>query len=193
MLDQGPLTGDVSPTESPAWRRVRPVWLVLALCVTTFGLYSFYWFYATWRELKEEYRDPAMRPVWHTLAILFVPIYGLFRFHAHFRMIRELADRYGVSTSLSPGWAVIGWLITNAYSNGTLRLLARGIESPFWLDLVFTLIDAGLIVWAQSALNASWKSAATRPTLSRVHPVEWAVMIIGGGIVALSIFGSVAS
>jgi len=97
------------------WRRVRPLWRTVALSVATFGLYCYYWFWATWRELKQETGDEGMKPLGHVLS-LFVPIYQLFRIHAHFRTIRNLVVERSGTQSLglllwSPGIALILVLI----------------------------------------------------------------------------------
>ena len=51
-LPEGPVPLDQPPLLLP-WRRVRPLWRVAALVAATFGLYWFYWYWATWRELKQ--------------------------------------------------------------------------------------------------------------------------------------------
>jgi len=111
-------TSNSGQTETPVrapWRRVRPLWRTVALSVATFGLYCYYWFWATWRELKQETSDEGMKPLGHVLS-LFVPIYQLFRIHAHFRTIRNLVVERSGTQSLglllwSPGIALILVLI----------------------------------------------------------------------------------
>lgn len=102
---------DVEELVPTPWRRVRPLWRTVALTVATINLYWFYWFWATWREVKQETGDNRMRPFGHMLS-LFVPIYQLFRIHAHFRAIRDLvvqrSEVKGVGlVLLSPGIALV--------------------------------------------------------------------------------------
>lgn len=130
-----------------------------------------------------------MHSVWHALAIAFVPIYGYFRFHAHMRIVRELALASGIATSLSPGWAVLVWIVTSSVSSASFRLLLRGIETPLWLDLFVVVVDAALVVWAQSTLNSVWRRLPLGASDFRVHPVEWVMMVLGGLLVLLALAG----
>ena len=92
------------PLVAPAWRRPRPVWLTVALMVATFGLYGYYWLFASWRELKSEADDRTMHPFWHAFGIAIIPIYGWIQFYAHMRAIRRQAILAGTGTTLSPGF-----------------------------------------------------------------------------------------
>jgi len=62
--------------------------VVFLLTIFSLRLYWPVWFGQTWSELKRVVRDPGMNPVAHALS-LFVPIYGLFRIGAHFRVMHE--------------------------------------------------------------------------------------------------------
>lgn len=97
-------TSAASESETHPYR--RPLWLVAALTIATFGLYWFYWVGKSWAEMKREVRDPGMDPIGHTLAMV-VPIYGLFRLHAHFRVLNELLERVGATRRVEPSLAVI--------------------------------------------------------------------------------------
>jgi hypothetical protein len=182
--------GEMSRTAAPSWRRTRPAWLLVMLMFTTFGLYSYYWLFATWRELKKELDDPTMYPFWHTVAITVVPIYSLFRFHAHMRTIRELVSTAGKSTTLSPGLCVIVGIITSAMGRASLRASMRQTDLPIWFDLVATVLDTTVVIWAQSALNIAWHALPHGAPLSRVHPGEWIVMTVGSMLWVLVIIGS---
>lgn len=120
------------------WRRVRPLWRTAALTVATINLYWFYWFWATWRELKQETGDNRMRPFGHMLS-LFVPVYQLFRIHAHFRAIRELVVQRSEVKSvglapLSPGVALVLALV-GAFLirlSADLSFKPGYVDSPWW-------------------------------------------------------------
>jgi len=62
---------------------------ILFMTIASYGLYLFYWYYVTWYYVTwKQYRDSTganAYPVWHALTLL-VPIYGLFRTHAHMRV-----------------------------------------------------------------------------------------------------------
>lgn len=120
------------------WRRVRPLWRTVALTVATINLYWFYWFWATWRELKQETGDNRMRPFGHMLS-LFVPVYQLFRIHAHFRVIRDLVVQRSEVKSvglvpLSPGVALVLALV-GAFLirlSADLSFKPGYVDSPWW-------------------------------------------------------------
>jgi len=169
------------------WRRTRPIWLVVLLSIATFGLYPYWWFYATWRELKLEVDDPRMRPVWHALAIALVPIYNYFRFDALMYLIRERALLASVPNSLHPGWCVVVWIITSAYSTASFRLFLRGAQTPIWVDIAVSAVEGALIAWGQSALNSTWRASTPGSARERVHPVEWAVIGVGAILVGLAL------
>ena len=105
---------------------------MLGLTAVTFGLYQVYWLYVTWKQLASETED-AHYPLWHTLAILFVPIYGLFRLHKHVAVITKLARAQGVDTTLSPLLAVFMWFLSSVLQALTLQLedpgTALGVSS----------------------------------------------------------------
>ena len=126
---------------------------VLGLTAVTLGLYLAYWFYVTWKHLASETED-AHYPFWHAMAILFVPIYGLFRLHKHVALVAKLSRDQGVDTTLSPLLAVLLWLLSSV-----LQFLTLQIEDPATL-LSLTLFALGLLaaflVWVQMPLNAYW-------------------------------------
>lgn len=179
----------VNVAAEAAWRRPRPDWLIVAMSFATFGLYPFFWLYATWRELSVERKDPTMRPVWHALTQA-VPIYGLFRFHAHMRYIRELAESASVQTTLHPLAATMIWFLTSWISNLTFRFSLRGTQSPFLVDLAVIAIDGALVLWGQRTLNRTWAALPGGPAAFKVHVFEWVVLILGGLLLVFAVLGS---
>jgi hypothetical protein len=157
--------------------------LAFALVCLTFGLYAWYWFFDTWREIKRHDGDEAKRPVGHALAML-VPVYGLFRLHAHMRTVAGLVRASGGVTSLSPGTAVVVGIVVNVLcstgSHGKLGLA---------LNLIALLLQGGLVAWAQAALNQAWylhdPQARVRPT----HPGHWVALGIGAIVSILALVG----
>ena len=72
---------------------------ILLMAVLSYGLYLFYWFYLTWKQYRDHTGREAF-PVWHALTLV-VPIYGLFRTHAHVRSFKELMVNSGYFNSHS--------------------------------------------------------------------------------------------
>ena len=127
---------------------------VLGFTVVTFGLYLAYWFYVTWKHLASETEDPHY-PLWHTLAVLFVPIYGLFRLHKHISVVTKLARAQGVDTTLSPLLAVLMWFLSSV-----LQFLTLQMEDPatiLGLTLFALALLAAFLVWVQMPFNAYWE------------------------------------
>ena len=87
---------------------------VLMMSVLSHGLYLFYWYYVTWKQYRDHTR-PEVFPVWHALTLL-VPIYGLFRTHAHMRSFKELMVEAGLATTISAGWAVVLVMVSKTLS-----------------------------------------------------------------------------
>jgi hypothetical protein len=181
----------VDLAHSPFWASPQTVtrerdWthpgLAFALVSLTFGLYSYYWLFNTWRQIKRYDGDEGKRPLGHTLAML-VPIYGLFRMHAHMRTIVELVRSFGGHTTLSPGTCVVLWIVVLG--------LTRESSQPKLglLFLVYALIAGALVAWGQAALNQAWSlndpEARVRPT----HPFTWVILGIGVIATALAFIG----
>jgi hypothetical protein len=167
--------------EVPPWRRPMSTGLLGTLVGLTFGLYAFYWLFSTWKQLKQEQDDPAKHPFWHTLAML-VPIYGLFRFHAHMRAIRDLTRAAGASTNLSPGLALVLWVVLNVVE----RLGGHG-DLGNWVIVASACGEALVFAWAQAALNSAWRALPGGALPARIHPLQWVVLVIGGLLSALAL------
>ena len=140
------------------------------------GLYVFYWFYLTWKQLAAETNE-THHPVWHALT-LFVPIYGLFRVHAHARVIGELATARGLTGYVAPGLAVVLALV----ASGLRWAVFRGGDYGTLIILVVlgTVVWTTLVVLAQAGLNGYWeKSRETILTDARISVGEVVIVVIG--------------
>lgn len=144
---------------------------VLGLTAATFGLYQVYWLYVTWKHLASETED-AHYPLWHTLAILFVPIYGWFRLHKHVALVAKLARAQGVDTTLSPLLAVFMWFLSSVLQALTLQMEDPGTALSITLFALALLVT--FLVWAQMPLNAYWervRSGLRAPPLAVVEVI----------------------
>ena len=150
------------------WRRQRPVWLVCALTVATFGIYLIVWLGATWSEMKRELGDSGMLPWGHALS-QFVTIYGFFRVHAHYRVLNEMLKDIGSGARVAPGLAVIGWILA---SSAILDLVGGGVTS-FLLRL---LLAVWVVGHGQAGLNTYWRALPDRTVPIRIHAAEWAAL-----------------
>lgn len=157
--------GESEKVVSTPWRRVRPLWRTVALVVATFGLYFFYWFGATWDELKQETGKKGMHP-WGHFFSLFVPIYQLFQIYAHFRLIKEvIVQRSGAKSVtpalLPPGVALVLFLLSGFLFRLSAYLSALWAYTgfPWWHGSGLLVLGTLLGVFAfpggppQGALN----------------------------------------
>ena len=156
--------------------------LAFALTCLTFGLFGAYWLCDSWRQIKDHDGDTGKHPVAHTVAMV-VPIYNLFRMHAHMRTIVELVHSFGGRTSLSPGTAVILWIVSGAL----LRLSNR----PH-MDLLYVpslMLEGALVAGGQAALNQAWSLKSPQARVRPTHPGYWVALGIGA---ILSLFAILA-
>ena len=127
---------EAAPTEAgDAW--TVPEGRVLMFTVLSFGLYLLYWMFLTWKQYRDSVARPqtadeqtegVQYPVWHALALL-VPIYGLYRTHAHMSAFRDLMRAQGLSSTISPGWCVAAVLPFTFRALGVVfTLLSVGVD-----------------------------------------------------------------
>jgi hypothetical protein len=152
------------------------------------GLYLFYWFYITWQQYREHTGNRVF-PMWHTLSLI-IPIYGLFRTHAHMRSFKELMHDAGVVCSIAVGWAVILVMVSTLLDNVSLRVnggffnfgevSAAAAFLSALLDLASIAVVVGLLLHVQQNLNRYWAS------LDNVTLVD---LNVGAGEVILAVIG----
>jgi len=129
---------------------------IIVLSILSFGLYFYYWFYLTWKHYRD-YTGTENFPFWHALT-LFVPIYFLFRVHAHVRSFKELMVEGGMTSSLRPGVVVALILLSNLLSIISWRFYYDdSLSNAIVLDIIVVLLNTGLLFWVQTNLNLFWK------------------------------------
>ncbi len=173
---------------APAWRRVRPLWLVLGLTVVTFGLYAIYWLFATWRELHQEWPGESMWPIWHVAAIVLIPGYGFYRLYEHFRSIRDLTDSFALPVAFSPSFCIVVAMATMAAQAFVFALPWAGMPVPLSLELAIVGLEGCVVMLGQAALNAGWQAAPRGAPPARVDAGEWGVLAAGATFLALIAF-----
>ena len=157
---------------------------VLLVSVLSAGLYLFYWFYLTWKQLDSETTDEH-HPVWHALTLV-VPIYGLFRMHRHVAVIKELAVGAELATSLSPGLAVVLLLISNVLGWSSLRITEPVVLMV--LGLLSTALTTALVVVAQGGLNEYWEKVRGADLQNARIGVGEVVFVLLGLVVWVLVF-----
>jgi hypothetical protein len=152
------------------------------------GLYLFYWFYITWQQYRDHTGNRVF-PMWHTLSLI-IPIYGLFRTHAHMRSFKELMLNAGVLCTIAVGWAVVLVTVSTLLDNISLRVnggffnfgevSAGAAFLSALLDLASIAVVLGLLLHIQQNLNRYWAS------LNNVTLVD---LNVGAGEVILAVIG----
>lgn len=160
------------------------------------GLYFFYWFYLTWRQFRDHTGEKAY-PVWHAMTQS-VPVYGLFRVHAHMRCYSELIRSRGLRSTINPMLAVTVIILVNVLSLATWLInlqdqISQG-QAIIALALAIsqTAITVGLLANVQGNLNRYWHAVSTDAGRARVGAGE-VILAIMGSISWLLMFGAVAS
>ena len=97
-----------------------------------------------------------MSPFWHALTPL-VPVYGLFRTHAHFRVMAVLLGASGVPLTVPPRLAVVLALLSGVFGFVAFR---PGVTTPEFVVLMLGSLAAlaRLAARGQSALNGLWRA-----------------------------------
>ena len=184
-----PLTPVAGPAAAPAVTalidaRRRPRAVVALLGLFGSATYAFWWLWMSWRELKRIRGDASMAPFWHAFACFAIPLYGVFRFHAHFRTIDEMNERAGVSVRAGAGIVTLVFFLLLAilYSGLALGYAASatgaGAFSLHPLSLVIVGSAYAFVVRSgQEALNAYYASLSGQSVPQRTHALE--IVFIG--------------
>lgn len=158
---------------------------VVVLTILSGGLYIFYWLYVTWRHYRDHTGETAY-PIFHALSLM-VPVYQLFRLHAHMRVFQELMEARGVPTTLSPLRAVGIYFGVVMLELVALRLSAGGpmiTAAQQSVYLVISVVQVVAITWlivhAQGNINRYWQHRlGSRLAPAPLNLVEAVLVLLG--------------
>ncbi len=171
---------ELIPAAEQAPRR-RPLWLVLALSILSVGFYIPIWFALSWQELKRELADLGMQPAWHGASI-FLPVYGFFQAHRHFRALDAALQRAGATRRVDAFAATVGviiwWLTWTHYSSDPLFIA---------LDAVELAAGTAVIVYGQRALNAYWLARPGPAVEERLVDWDWLALILAASYFSVAL------
>jgi len=162
-----------APQEAPIPRRAEiletlpfriSLTRVLFMSVLSGGGYLVYWYYLTWKQFRD-HTNAMVYPVWHALSLL-VPIYGLFRFYAHFRSFNELMVRQGLPNAIQAGGALLLFVIVGVIDGRAIKAVFFGDNTHetallfIKLNVMSVIITTWLLLYSQGKLNSYWSSLA---------------------------------
>ena len=158
-----------------------PLVRVLIMSLLSAGLYFFYWFYLTWKHYRDGTGKEAY-PVWHALTLL-IPIYGLFRIHAHMRSYRELMIGQGMASTISPVWAIPATITSFALPYLMFYSLLTVFLAQEWASLILGVSPVVTITWlmlhVQINLNRHWSHVHGGVTSNGFSVVEVGLAFVG--------------
>ena len=139
---------------------------ILIMSVLSHGLYLFYWFFLTWKQYRDHTGNPVF-PVWHAMTLM-VPVYSLFRTHAHMRTYKELMLDAGVHSTINVGM-IVGLVFTSSVLDtvsfnlgggfaGSAEISTGTAAARLAINLVSVAIVSGLLLHLQGNLNRYWHS-----------------------------------
>lgn len=159
----------------------QPISRVILLYVFTFGLYGIYWFYKTWKQIKE-HTKATFSPGWRTVG-LFIPFYNIWRVYTLFNDIKSLRLKADFIENPSPGWLTFLYFL--------FTFIANQLPDPWWL---LGLLGFLPLLSAQGVLNEYWeKKQKDRKEKTKFSIKEIIVLIIGGIFLALSLWATFIS
>jgi hypothetical protein len=138
------------------------------MSVLSYGLYLFYWFYLTWKQYRDHTQTEVF-PVWHALTLV-VPVYNLFRTHAHMRTYRTLMGDAGLVSTISAKWAVVLVMISAALDGlsfnvaggfaGFDEITQETAVAVAFVDMISIAAVVVLLLHVQTNLNRYWSKVA---------------------------------
>ncbi|WP_051311804.1 hypothetical protein [Zooshikella ganghwensis] len=154
----------------------------LILFIATFGLYTLYWFYEHWRQLKTRTKEN----IWPVPRAIF----SIFFTHSLFRRIDKAAKVTGEAFSWSASGMATVYVLSEVVQNVCDRMSAKGFGSPYTDILgVLPIIFVGWSLFrAQKIANIACQdfqgSSNNRITLVNIlwivlGSVFWLLIIVG--------------
>ena len=162
--------GPEAATEAVVLRYRLSLTRFVVASVLSYGVYSLYWAYLTWRQYRE-HTGALVYPVWHALA-LGIPIYGSFRVHPRLTAFKKMMEAQGLKSAISPQlgfWVTLLpwlWLIVFYVLLFTLRpgpvTDPTFWRLPAWVTPLSIVVSVGLhtllFVNVQPELNRYWSA-----------------------------------
>lgn len=148
-----------APTEQ--FSRILPIWKFILLSVITFGIYELYWFYKTWKFLKER-NNLDISPFWRAV---FSPLFA----GSNAEHVLKLANEKNYTEKYSPTVIGISYFVLSALSR---------LPVPYLLISYLTFLPMIPIV---KAMNFYWQKE--KPDLPLKNFSYWQIILIIFGVI----------
>ena len=128
----------------------------LILQFITFGLYTIYWFYRSWKQINMTgVRKEKIRPGLRTLG-LFVPVYNFWLAYDLFRDIFMVASKNKIKTNRTTGEMFLFFIVASFISLRTDIMFMKMYGPLAMLPLLIVLLPAVTLIPIQKIMNAYW-------------------------------------
>ncbi|SFD33416.1 hypothetical protein SAMN05216167_104397 [Spirosoma endophyticum] len=170
------MDNNYQPAEYVDYVKKQPVWVFCLLSFFTFGLYTIYWFYKSWRFFRESYGWD-IYPVWRA-------IFAVFFTHSLLETINDLAIEKG-----HPG------ISSNPYATGYVviaivqRLLDQTIPTSLAL-LPLLLMPFLFLIPTVKQLNYLYEKTHPNEYQPAFSPGELVALLLGGIVMGLGVAGT---
>ncbi len=152
------------------YSNVQPVWHFVLLCIASFGIYEFYWFFNNWKLLKER-KNLDIYQFWRAF-------FGVLFAYSLFKKIFSLAKEKGYDEQPSAGLITFSFIVLS---------ILWCLGNPYWLISLLSFIP---LIPVLNAVNFFWEQEQPNPSKrTQFSRGEIAVLIIGGIILLLAIIG----
>lgn len=165
----GQRTGDSVRLPPGPFSFAQPPRNFLILSIVTFNLYTFYWYYKTWKKLAAHHLLH-ISPGWRTVGLL-VPLLNIYLIYSLMRDVRDYGDLDNIAMGYSPGLLLLAFMLASVLGGLPMPYGILGLTSCFPFAIV------------QSGLNAYWKEHQPEHIMRLDFSAgEKTVIIIGGAV-----------
>ena len=176
-IDSKPVEIEEISLEGVKAEEVKPLFFtastnkIAILSICSFGIYEFYWFYKNWVLIKER-EEINIWPFWRAA-------FAVFWAYSCFKYVKSAAGEYRINESLSIGLLAIVYF---------LLIMASNIPNPLWLISFISFVV--MIPVNNVAIELNKHIDPFYEINENYSSWNIIVIILGGILFALSVFGS---
>ena len=167
---------------------------LLILSVCSYFLYTAYWVYRNWEDIKWAYASD-INPYWRTVG-LFIPVLNVVLVYKQFRDIYRLAESMAIkprySLTLVSVCCLFPVLISDLFTWWSIvsMNLARTPGWAYELSAFFLrLVSLLPMLSVQETINRTWQAGFPRPSEDKSLSASEAIWVLVGGLLLISLVG----